>query len=188
MTTSPKAALRAQLLQARRTRSPEQRARDNKAWCAGARALLTPTMRVAAYHPLGTEPGGPELVDSIAAACCEVYLPISGTDGQLLWTLYDGPDSMRPGALGIAEPVGQRHSSAVLAQLDLILAPAMAVSPSGMRLGKGAGYYDRALAPLPSGRPPVVALVHSTEVCEVPTEDHDRHVDGVLTERGMSWL
>ncbi|WP_144791542.1 5-formyltetrahydrofolate cyclo-ligase [Corynebacterium singulare] len=188
MTTSPKAALRAQLLQARRTRSPEQRARDNKAWCAGARALLTPTMRVAAYHPLGTEPGGPELVDSIAAACCEVFLPISGTDGQLLWTLYDGPDAMRPGALGIAEPVGQRHSSAVLAQLDLILAPAMAVSPSGMRLGKGAGYYDRALAPLPSGRPPVVALVHSTEVCEVPTEDHDRPVDGVLTERGMSWL
>lgn len=188
MTTSPKAALRAQLLQARRTRSPEQRAHDNKAWCAGVRALLTPTMRVAAYHPLGTEPGGPELVDSIAAACCEVYLPISGTDGQLLWTLYDGPDAMRPGALGIAEPVGQRHSSAVLAQLDLILAPAMAVSPSGMRLGKGAGYYDRALAPLPSGRPPVVALVHSTEVCEVPAEDHDRPVDGVLTERGMSWL
>ena len=95
---------------------------------------------------------------------------------------------MRPGALGIAEPVGQRHSSEILAQLDLILAPAMAVSESGMRLGKGAGYYDRALTPLPTGRPPVVALVHSSEVRDVPFDEHDRPVDGVLTERGMRWL
>ncbi|MDK8764604.1 5-formyltetrahydrofolate cyclo-ligase [Corynebacterium minutissimum] len=188
MTTSAKDTLRAQLLHARRTRSAEQRAEDNKAWCKGVRALLTPEMTVAAYYPLGTEPGGSEFVETIKAACAEVYLPISAPKGLLLWTRYDGPDSMRPGALGIAEPQGERHSSAILATVDLILAPAMAVSPSGMRLGKGAGYYDRALSPLPTGHPPVVALVHSTEVREVPFEKHDRPVDGILTEREMHWI
>lgn len=188
MSTSPKDALRASLLSARRERTSEQRADDNAAWCAGVRELLTPAMRIAAYHPLGTEPGGPSFVDTVAQLCKEVYLPISGADGELLWTLYTGPQAMRPGALGIAEPVGQRHSSEILAQLDLILAPAMAVSESGMRLGKGAGYYDRALTPLPTGRPPVVALVHSSEVRDVPFDEHDRPVDGVLTERGMRWL
>lgn len=188
MTTSTKDALRAQLLHARRTRSAEQREEDNQAWCRGVRSLLTPEMKVAAYYPLGTEPGGSAFVDTVQAACAQVYLPISAPQGQLLWSLYDGPHSMRPGALGIAEPVGERHSSSILATLDLILAPAMAVSPSGMRLGKGAGYYDRALSPLPTGHPPVVALVHSTEVREVPCEEHDRPVDGILTEREMHWL
>ncbi|QQU95330.1 5-formyltetrahydrofolate cyclo-ligase [Corynebacterium aurimucosum] len=188
MTSSPKDALRSSLLHARRARTAEQRAEDNAAWCAGVSELLTPAMRIAAYHPLGTEPGGPNFVDTVAALCKEVYLPISGEKGELSWTLYAGPEAMRPGALGIAEPVGQRHSSAILARLDLILAPAMAVSESGMRLGKGAGYYDRALTPLPTGRPPVVAVVHSSEVREVPFEEHDRPVDGVLTERGMRWL
>ncbi|WP_311520261.1 5-formyltetrahydrofolate cyclo-ligase [uncultured Corynebacterium sp.] len=188
MTTSHKDALRSSLLNARRERSAEQRADDNAAWCTGVGELLTPAMRVAAYHPLGTEPGGPNFVETVAALCKEVYLPISGKNGELLWTLYGGPEAMCPGALGIAEPVGQRHSSDILAHLDLILAPAMAVSESGMRLGKGAGYYDRALTPLPTGHPPVVALVHSTEVREVPFEEHDRPVDGILTERGMRWL
>lgn len=188
MTTSPKEALRASLLNARRERTSEQRTDDNAAWCSGVRELLTPAMRIAAYHPLGTEPGGPNFVDTVAQLCTEVYLPISGANGELLWTLYTGPQAMHPGALGIAEPVGQRHSSEILAQLDLILAPAMAVSESGMRLGKGAGYYDRALTPLPTGRPPVVALVHSSEVRDVPFDEHDRPVDGVLTERGMRWL
>ena len=57
-----------------------------------------------------------------------------------------------------------------------------------MRLGKGAGYYDRALDPLPAGCPPVVALVHSSEVRAVPFDDHDRPVDGVLTEQELRWF
>ena len=188
MTTSAKDAVRKELTSARRSRSPEQRAADNAAWCQGVRELLTPSMRVAAYSPLGSEPGGPQFVDTVSALCSEVYLPLSGAAGELTWTRYTGAENMVPGALGIAEPVGERHPSALLAELDLILAPALAVSSSGMRLGKGAGYYDRALGPLPAGRPPVVALVHSSEVRAVPFDDHDRPVDGVLTEQELRWF
>ena len=81
MTTSHKDALRSSLLNARRERSAEQHADDNAAWCAGVGELLTPAMRIAAYHPLGTEPGGPNFVETVATLCKEVYLHISGKNG-----------------------------------------------------------------------------------------------------------
>ena len=177
--------LRAELLDARRTRSPEEKATADAAWCNAAAQLLSPDMQVAAYNPLGSEPGGSEFVHTLAQACKAVYLPISGDDGQLYWALYEGPESLQPGALGIAEPTGERFPSSILAELDFIFAPAMAVDKSGYRLGKGAGYYDRALTPLVPGKPKVIAMVHSSEVRDVPKEEHDRPVDVILTERGL---
>ncbi|HAT1211546.1 5-formyltetrahydrofolate cyclo-ligase [Corynebacterium striatum] len=183
-----KDALRAELLAMRRARTPEEKADADAAWCHGAAALLTPSMNIAAYNPLGSEPGGSAFVETLAAACKHLYLPVSGDDGHLYWALYSGPESMQPGALGIAEPKGKRSTSSILAGVDLIFAPAMAVDTEGYRLGKGAGYYDRALTPLPTGRPPVIAVVHSSEIRKLPREDHDRPVDGILTERDFQWL
>lgn len=55
-----------------------------------------------------------------------------------------------------------------------------------MRLGKGKGFYDRALkdfAPLP----PVVAVVFEDEVLpSIPTEQHDHPVDAVVTPAGIN--
>ena len=58
--------------------------------------------------------------------------------------------------------------------------PALAVSRSGMRLGRGGGSYDRALARAESAF--TVALLHDGELLdEVPAEPHDRPVDAVIT-------
>jgi 5-formyltetrahydrofolate cyclo-ligase len=57
----------------------------------------------------------------------------------------------------------------------------MAVDRKGNRLGKGKGYYDRALKEFPS-QTPVVAVVYSHELLEeVPTEGHDHPIDAVVT-------
>ncbi len=93
-----KDALRAELLAVRRARTPEEKADADAAWCQGAAALLTPSMNIAAYNPLGSEPGGSAFVETLAAACKHLYLPISGGDGHLYWALYSGPESMQPGA------------------------------------------------------------------------------------------
>lgn len=64
---------------------------------------------------------------------------------------------------------------------DLIFIPALAVDKSGQRLGKGKGYYDRALADLEDVAP-VIAVVFDDEIIdEVPTEDHDHPVDAVVS-------
>ena len=94
---------------------------------------------------------------------------------------------MQPGQLGISEPAGPRFDSRVLCGCDLILAPAMAIDAAGNRLGKGGGYYDRALSLVPRNHPAVVAMVYPTELLdELPTEDHDRKVDAVVTAHGIT--
>ncbi|MGV3154775.1 MULTISPECIES: 5-formyltetrahydrofolate cyclo-ligase [unclassified Corynebacterium] len=142
--------------------------------------------RVAAYAPLASEPGGKEWLAAVAAACQQVWLPLSMPGGTLLWASYHGDKATRAGALGIAEPEGPRFNSTVLAGLDVLLVPAMAVDRRGFRLGKGAGYYDRALAGLPAGGPLKLAVVRSSEVVdELPADAHDVPCDGALTDAGV---
>ena len=61
--------------------------------------------------------------------------------------------------------------------------PALAVDHAGHRLGRGAGYYDRALTVVTT---PLCALVFSDELLpEVPHEAHDVPVHMVVTPQGL---
>ena len=62
------------------------------------------------------------------------------------------------------------------------MVPALAVDARGMRLGRGGGSYDRALARVGPARL-VLALLYDGE-CPVivPAEPHDRPVTGAVTQ------
>lgn len=136
---------------------------------------------IAAYNPLGSEPGPADFAARLAAAARTLFLPISQPDGVLAWAQFGGADAA--GALGISEPDGPRYTSNVLRSCGLVVAPALAVDRQGMRLGKGAGYYDRALAGLDV---PVAAVVYDWEVVDaVPHDAHDQAVDAVITPEGF---
>ncbi|MCT1411746.1 5-formyltetrahydrofolate cyclo-ligase [Corynebacterium sanguinis] len=138
----------------------------------------------AAYVPLASEPGGDGFVASLAAACRRLFLPVSLSGGVLQFSPHD--HALAPGALGIAEPVGARFNSNVLRSCRVVIVPALGVGRDGMRLGKGAGYYDRALAGLDV---PTVAVVYEREfVAAVPHDPHDVPVNAVITERGVRLL
>lgn len=49
--------------------------------------------KISAYRPLSSEPGGKDFVEKLHSADEEVWLPLSGTEGQLTWSLYQGPES-----------------------------------------------------------------------------------------------
>ena len=137
--------------------------------------------RCAAYVPVGSEPGGPGLVDALAGAHLPVLLPVLLPDGDLDWAEYDG--TLRRSPRGLLEPAGPRLGPDAVAGVDLIVVPALAVSRSGVRLGRGGGSYDRALAR--AGRAFTMALLHDGElVDDVPAEPHDRAVDAVVTPSG----
>ena len=136
---------------------------------------------IAAYNPLASEPGPPEFAAQLAAAARTLFLPISLPDGVLAWAQHGAKDAA--GALGITEPKGPRFTSDVLRSCGLVVAPALAVDRQGMRLGKGAGYYDRALAGLDV---PVAAVVYDWEVVDaVPHDAHDQAVNAVITPKGF---
>lgn len=137
---------------------------------------------IAAYSPLPSEPGPMDFPAQLAADAARVWLPISLEQGRLAWSMYREGAS-RPGALGITEPVGERLDSTILRGCALVVVPALAVDRFGMRLGKGAGYYDRALAGL---EVPVAAVVFDHEVVEqVPHGYLDAPVDAVITPSGF---
>lgn len=129
---------------------------------------------LACYLPFGNEPDTELFIDWALDAGIQVLLPVSRETGELSWVIYEGETEV--GIFGFAEAVGQEAS---LDDVDLVIAPALAVDQLGNRLGKGKGYYDRAL----SGRQlPVVAVVYDDELLDsIPVEPHDQPVAAVVT-------
>lgn len=138
---------------------------------------------VVAFASAGSEPPTCSLLDGLRDAGVRVLLPV--VDGAALdWAVYDGWDALVPGARGTLEPTGDRLGRAAAATADLVLVPALAVDRAGHRLGRGAGFYDRALVDVETGR--TVAVVYDDEVVDdLPTEPHDRPVGSVLTPSGV---
>jgi 5-formyltetrahydrofolate cyclo-ligase len=72
------------------------------------------------------------------------------------------------------------------ANIDIAIIPALAISKSGIRLGKGKGFYDKALPKLQPA-PSVVGVIFEEELLDViPGELHDYPVDAVVTPAGIT--
>jgi 5-formyltetrahydrofolate cyclo-ligase len=84
-----------------------------------------------------------------------------------------------PGYAGIPEP----PLSAPQVAPDLLLIPVVAVTLSGVRLGQGKGFYDRALAALRKARPVrTIALAWDCQIADaLPADPWDMPVDYVAT-------
>ncbi|MDR6558884.1 5-formyltetrahydrofolate cyclo-ligase [Arthrobacter pascens] len=137
---------------------------------------------VACYLSGADEPNTRPFLSWAAANGVEVLVPLSRPDGLLDWVHARG-GTEEVGLFGISEMVGDVVDPSVFQSVDLLLIPAAAVDRSGMRMGWGRGYFDRALASLEE-QPPVFAVVYDDELREsVPAENHDRPVDGVVTPR-----
>jgi 5-formyltetrahydrofolate cyclo-ligase len=180
-----KREVRERLLRRRRELPAAARADLDARLLAGLVPLLAGVRSVAGYAPLRAEPGGPGLLDLLAARVPRVLLPVVAADNDLDWAVFDGGLTARPGG-GLREPAGPRLGVAALSTVDLVLVPAVAVDRrGGVRLGRGGGSYDRAL---PRRRPgtPAIALLYPGELLDdLPSDPHDQHVDAVLTRDGL---
>jgi 5-formyltetrahydrofolate cyclo-ligase len=173
---------RTALVAARRALPAADRAARAAALAAGAVELAAATGGpVCAYLPVGSEPGSPELVVALRGAGHEVLLPVVPPDpGPLDWAAYTGPRSLAAGPLGLREPTGPRLGPGAIARARLVLVPGLAADVDGVRLGRGAGHYDRTL-PLAAPDVPIVIVLNDEELVErLPAEPHDRLVTGAL--------
>jgi 5-formyltetrahydrofolate cyclo-ligase len=173
-----KAALRRRLLAARARLGPDQRA-------AAARALRDAVLElpqvqmagtIAAYYSLASEPDTHGLIYALWKRGSYVLLPLLRPDADLDWASYEGPDSLRPGPRGLAEPAEPPRGMDAVARADLVLVPALAVDRGGVRLGRGGGSYDRALARVGPGIPTIALLYDGELLDKVPADDHDQRV------------
>lgn len=179
-----KRELRVELLARRSARPTTEREAVEQAiaWHLLADGRISRARRVAAYRSMPTEPGTTALLEALVARGVEVVVPV--VDGERLDWVRHVPDApTRTSSLGVEEPSGASLGPAAVQDADAVIVPALAVDHAGRRLGRGAGYYDRALQHV---RVPIVALLHADELLpEVPAEPHDIGVQMVVTETGI---
>jgi 5-formyltetrahydrofolate cyclo-ligase len=181
--TPTKADLRSRALAARRAMPPNMR---EMAGAAITRTMLdltevTRARTVAAYLSIGTEPATPDLVEALRSRGVRVLVPVLRDDLDLNWAQYVGMDGLAQGLRGLWTPQGPLLGVNAVAEADVVIVPAVTVDDRGVRLGRGGGSYDRALARVPAGRP-VIALLYDGERRDVvPAEAHDRRVTTLVT-------
>ncbi|MFE5708944.1 5-formyltetrahydrofolate cyclo-ligase [Rhodococcus koreensis] len=146
--------------------------------------VARPGQAVAAYVPMDSEPGSVAMLDALVDAGVQVLLPFTVVNSPLSWALYTGPADLSPAAFGLREPTGPDLGPGGLARADAIIVPALAVDCRGVRLGRGAGYYDRSLA-MVDGDVPLIAVVNDAELVDaLPDEPHDIRMTHALTPSG----
>lgn len=155
----------------------------------------THTATVAAYVSMGTEIETRPLLDFLLHQNCRVLVPRLGSGRDIGWSVLSSlnqlqhTDTATGNGARPDEPDTPPLNPHALAQADLIFAPALGVDPRGYRLGRGAGWYDRALAERKPGCP-LIAICWPWEVLDfnLPAEPHDIPADAVLTPTSFTWL
>ncbi|MFE3223413.1 5-formyltetrahydrofolate cyclo-ligase [Nocardia sp. NPDC059228] len=177
-----KRAWREEILARRRALPAADQEREAAALAAAAGALAAAGW-VCAYVPVGGEPGSLAMLDALRAAGARVLLPVTGEPGPLEWAEYTGPAGLRRGRFGLREPEGAPVANGI-AKAAAILVPALAVDRRGVRLGRGAGYYDRSLSACRADAR-LIAVVRDDELVErLPEEPHDHRMGWALTPLG----
>jgi 5-formyltetrahydrofolate cyclo-ligase len=190
MATAGKAALRERLLAARRSVADDVRAGEARSLAEHLDAAVSNESTVCAYVPMDAEPGSIEMLDLLLRRTGRVLLPVARTTADdspvaLQWGEY------RPGRLvaarfGLLEPAEPWLPATTLAEANVVLVPALAVDRTGVRLGRGRGFYDRTLVHRdPQAR--LIAVVRDQELLdELPQEPHDVPMTHALTPgRGL---
>lgn len=142
----------------------------------------------------GAEPPTGRLMDALHAQGYRILVPICEPGRRLSWTdWHPGIATSRSAVAPIAEPMGDRHGSDVMAGVDVVLVPAQAIDTTGARLGQGGGYYDRFIASLDefTPRPLLLSMVYEHEFLPADSFVYnalDRRVDAVLTPSGITWF
>ena len=188
MTGPTKTELRAEILLARRALPPQLHDAEAHALCGHLPAFIASGETVCAYVPIGSEPGSAALIDSLLRRGVRVLLPVArhdraGLPTPLQWGEY------RPGGLvqarfGLREPAAPWLPADAISAATVVLVPALAVDRTGVRLGRGAGFYDRSLTlAAPTARR--VAVVRDDELVDLlPAEPHDVRMTHALTPIG----
>ena len=103
---------------------------------------------------------------------------VQGDD--LVLRQYTGPECLVAGEqFGIGEPTGPEWTD--LDKVELIVVPGVAFDPTGNRMGRGRGFYDRLLKSTPNAMK--VGVAYDFQLLDkIPVEPHDVPMDSVITE------
>ena len=136
---------------------------------------------VSLYHPIKDELDTEPLAAALAEKGVRLALPVvAQKHAPLVFRAWRPGDRLVKGGYGIMTP----EETAPVLRPDIVVAPLLAFTRNGGRLGYGGGYYDRTLAAL-RGDGAVLAVGYAysaQEVDALPLTPLDQRLDWIVTE------
>jgi 5-formyltetrahydrofolate cyclo-ligase len=145
-------------------------------WLAGQ-----PARTIAAFSAL---PGEPPLLELLADFPNRRWV-LPRVDGETMRFHFADPARLSPGSFGIQEPPADSPVCPT-GEIDLFLCPGMAFSIQGARLGRGKGYYDRALEHANPQSTKVGVCFREGIAPELPADPHDVPMHFLATPDGIA--
>jgi len=183
-----KSELRSRLVTERQRLYEHQRQRLDRQICAHLLRLLDERdcVQLAAFVAFNGEPDLMPALEALHHAGRRIFLPVIN-DNRMHFTRWNPTVRMRPNRFGIPEPVDGQECPPD--RLELVLMPLVAYSPTGTRLGMGAGFYDRTFdfcLEHPDTGPMLVGTAYAfQEVDSLPAQSWDVPLGAVVTDRGV---
>ncbi len=133
--------------------------------------------KIGAYYPLGNEVLTQDIMQEILSEGRELFLP-KVVGKEIEFRKISGFSSLQTGNFDIMEP---NEKCQIDNNLDIIIVPTIGITPKGVRLGYGHGFYDRFLA---ENKIEAVAPVLEKQIVnKIPRLDHDQIIDWIVTEK-----
>ena len=139
--------------------------------------------RIMAYLSKKGEADLDPLIRQALADGKEIYIPVCLPEKQMEAGRLLSMEHFKKGPYGLRDlPDGYEVISPE--ELDLVLVPGVACTKEGIRLGMGAGYYDRYLSHVPFEKR-VVTLWDFQVIADIPFEPFDQKMAQIVTEKSV---
>ena len=150
-----------------------------------ARAMFRQARQILLYSPDDNEVDTEGFWQEARRRGIAVYYPrVTADKQQVEFVRRHDSQPLSPGVFDILVPPGEDMLTTVT-QTHLILIPGVGFDQTGHRLGRGRGYYDRALKDVLAGARRV-GLAHECQIVpHLPVDLHDERVDYIVTEKRL---
>jgi 5-formyltetrahydrofolate cyclo-ligase len=132
--------------------------------------------KIGVYYPIGSEILTQDIIQELLSNGKDVFLPKVMGKNMEFRKIIDF-SSIEKGSFDIMEP---KDDCEIDNDLDVVLVPTVGISPSGVRLGYGHGFYDRYLA---EHKSVTISLTMEKQIIKkIPKSEHDIMIDWIITE------
>lgn len=132
--------------------------------------------KIGLYYPTGSEIPTQDIIQELLSAGKKVCLPkVLGRD--MVFRQISDFASLECGSFDIMEPKDRCPAEN---SLDAVLVPAVGMSPQGVRLGYGHGFYDRFLEK--NKTVTISPILEKQLIRNIPKSETDQAIDWIVTE------
>jgi len=132
--------------------------------------------KIGLYYPIGSEILTQDIIQELISNGKDVFLPkVIGK--KMEFRKISDFSNLEKGSFDIMEP---KDDCQIDNSLDVVLVPTVGISPFGVRLGYGHGFYDKFLA---EHKVTTISLTLEKQIVKnIPKSEHDIIINWIITE------